>query len=95
MKVLVLLNKTSESIFLMSVSNIRSVSMLFKDHVVVTGPPYPEKVDSVLIFNSNPDPRVINGDLTWIKEAQTVKVLEGRGPRWEKFLGRNVEEVKL
>ena len=79
----------------MHIAHIRSLSFLFPDYQLVTGPPYPEKVDTVLIFNANPDPRTIRGDLTWIKDAHTVQVLEGGRSRWEKFLGRTVEEVSL
>jgi hypothetical protein len=95
MKVIAALHRTSESIFLMHIAHIRSLSFLFPDYKVVTGPPYPEQVETVLIFNSNPDPRVIKGDLTWITEAPSVQVFEGNGKRWEKFLGRPVEEVAL
>ena len=93
MKHCMFVGKNSGSVFLKSVAQTKSISLLFSEYLFVQD--VSDNCESLLLLDTIVNPLQMTGEYGWMKTIPEVKVLPGTKKPWEQLIKRTVEEVVL
>ena len=93
MKHCMFVGKNSGSVFLKSVAQTKSISLLFSEYLLITK--IPESCKCLLLLDTVLNPLQMQGDYSWMDHIPLIEVLPGMKKQWEKLTGQTVSEISL